>query len=453
MIDKVIQYLIYGLVAVLPWQTVYLIREVFVEGEKWQYGTIGLYASDIVMMAIILLVGWTKRKDVLSWIASQRRSPSAIAVALLAMICYLGMSAAWSQDPPLTMMYTIRIVCGVFLVQSIRVTKINIKVFIAVLSISMAVSALLAIGQFMVQKDFGSTALGLSHHSAHMGGTSVIEVDGERWLRAYGSFPHPNILGGIMGVMIVFMVGVAPMFSTSARWRILSITTVIICFTALLTSFSRSGLIGLIAGMIALYFLQQVARKQGYTSKKIFVVAAASMSTLCVIFYASYSNLWQARVNNDTRLEKLSVQERTSQVTQALKVVRQNSITGVGMGTYTLHIASQERSQQPIWRYQPVHNTPLLILAEIGLVGVTLLAMLMAMLARNAYISGKERRYSLSQAVGASLVALFVTGIFDHWHWSSQTGILIITLFFGLLFGQRARSSEDDQEGGVKKST
>ncbi len=39
----------------LPLQTVYLLREPMIGGEKWQYGTLGIYVTDILL---VLILGW-----------------------------------------------------------------------------------------------------------------------------------------------------------------------------------------------------------------------------------------------------------------------------------------------------------------------------------------------------------------------------------------------------------
>lgn len=39
-------------VLLLPLQTVYLLREPMIGGEKWQYGTIGVYATDLLIVWI-----------------------------------------------------------------------------------------------------------------------------------------------------------------------------------------------------------------------------------------------------------------------------------------------------------------------------------------------------------------------------------------------------------------
>ncbi|MFC1788242.1 O-antigen ligase family protein [Patescibacteria group bacterium] len=46
-----------------------------------------------------------------------------------------------------------------------------------------------------------------------------------------------------------------------------------------------------------------------------------------------------------------------------------NPITGVGVSGYTF-VLSELKPDQRVWAYQPIHNSFLLILAEVGLLGL-----------------------------------------------------------------------------------
>jgi len=45
----------------LPLQTVYLLREPMIGGEKWQYGTMGIYATDILLILVLVLGAYCAR--------------------------------------------------------------------------------------------------------------------------------------------------------------------------------------------------------------------------------------------------------------------------------------------------------------------------------------------------------------------------------------------------------
>ncbi len=441
---KAIHYLAYAFVAALPWQTVYLLHEIFIEGEKWHYGTIGIYASDMIAIAIIGLTGWKYRTEVMVWMVKQVQKPTVTTVLCGALCAYIFAGVYWSSDPILTMTYALRICGGIFLAASLRVIHPKIGRLGVILAGSAALSGLLAIGQFVYQEDFASTMLGLSKHSAHVGGVSVIEADGERWLRAYGSFVHPNMLGAMMAMLIVFVSGALLVRRQSRVRRAISLIMIAICFTALLASFSRGGMIGLLCGMLTLLILQNASGTKELSDKKNIKKGIAGITVVMfvigAVFYTSYSNLWLARVQSDERLEKLSVQERTSQIGQALDIIKTKPILGVGAGTYTKYIALKDNEERgynaPVWKYQPVHNTLILIMTEMGLVGIAVLAGLVVTIAIRVYtrLQGNSRRErEIKVTIMAVLAVFIVTSLFEHWHWDNHMGILILALCAGLL--------------------
>ncbi|MBU0581243.1 MAG: hypothetical protein KKA19_08705, partial [Candidatus Margulisbacteria bacterium] len=75
--------------------------------------------------------------------------------------------------------------------------------------------SVLAIIQFFSQKIIANKWLGLAEHDPGTLGDLVIETSSGRWLRAYGSFPHPNILAGFL-VICLLLVMAALVFYFSA---------------------------------------------------------------------------------------------------------------------------------------------------------------------------------------------------------------------------------------------
>ena len=83
-------------------------------------------------------------------------------------------------------------------------------------------------------------------------GVSVVEnAEGVRWFRAYGTLPHPNILGGML---LIYLSGVVERFLTTGRLRWL-VPIGLGVMTGALT-FSRSAWLGagamLIGGVMLL---------------------------------------------------------------------------------------------------------------------------------------------------------------------------------------------------------
>ena len=93
--ERTWKYLLYAFVGLLPLQTVYLLREVFIGGEKWQYGTIAIYGTDILLLllAIIFLV----TPDLLSRFRVKPGMTMTEKI-LMVFVLWAGLSILWAPD-------------------------------------------------------------------------------------------------------------------------------------------------------------------------------------------------------------------------------------------------------------------------------------------------------------------------------------------------------------------
>jgi len=84
--------------------------------------------------------------------------------------------------------------------------------------------------------------------------------------------------------------------------------------------------------------------------------------------------------------------------------------------------------------YQPVHNIYLLIYSEIGIVGIALFILFLALLLYDFYFRlGFKKLYHFS--FGLIIVAVLIVGLFDHFLWTIQSGRFLFWLTLGLLAG------------------
>ena len=63
-LDKLIKILLSSILFLLPWQTIYITKENFLNGEKWQSGTLGFYALEgLLWLCAILFIVWFYKKN------------------------------------------------------------------------------------------------------------------------------------------------------------------------------------------------------------------------------------------------------------------------------------------------------------------------------------------------------------------------------------------------------
>lgn len=415
--EKISKYAFYAFLFLLPFQTVLLLREPFVGGEKWQYGVVALYGTDILLF--LLLVLWTFRRHKIQksdWI-------------LVLLLFWSGLSITWAGDQVLALYFSIKLALAIgvfFLARSIddADAKTTVKVLIA----AAVLQAMIGIGQFMTQSTFSSSLLGMSAHESWQAGTSVLKNEGGRWLRAYGSLPHPNILGGFLGATLVLGISyyVSSMRSVVANgrlmrtFRILYLVSCVLLLLGLILTFSRTAWLGAAIGFLAYAWATLKKNGSGKALLKAYIVLGITGAVFVGILHETVF----PRFDGATIGREGSVSERALSLEDARTLVAVHPFVGVGSGNSTAAIIESE-PDRPIWSIQPAHNVFALVFAELGIVGLVLFSFFLGS------ILYRSRRGT--DTIFAIAFLTLIPGLFlDHWLWTSHFGILLIFLFAGL---------------------
>ena len=85
----------------------------------------------------------------------------------------------------------------------------------------------------------------MAYHASNILGDSVIETSMGRFLRAYGPFDHPNILGGIMVLGIILVLYSSLQKEINRNSRLFYLISLALFYLALTYVFFPSGLAGL----------------------------------------------------------------------------------------------------------------------------------------------------------------------------------------------------------------
>lgn len=406
-------------ILLLPWQSIYLFREISIDGEKWHYGTIGIYPSTIIALILIgtLIIGKIIHKIPLTKIDHP---------TLFIGIFFIGFSALssfWTHDQSIALYNTAIFLLGFLLYLFLPRGVVSFKTATILLLIGASLHSLIALTQFLTQSIDPQTLLNISAHLSESGATATITDTTGRWLRAYGGMTHPNILGGFL--ILSTLLGMHAYIQTQkshATTRTALLIGMSLCFIGLVITFSRSAWIAFIIGLIITAILLWHRRQSFFNKIQIPLIAFMSIALL---FLISFPDLFFTRSIENTSLEHNSLSDRALYIDHAKHLVRNAPLIGVGYGNMT--IISYEESIDPlkqIWQYQPVHNVFLLILTELGIIGFILFIALLSVVMHKIWkISENHPR---THAFFASIcIALLTLALLDHW---------LITTHFGVLF-------------------
>lgn len=225
------------------------------------------------------------------------------------------------------------------------------------------VHSFIAMAQFGLQHDLGLHWLGEPNLDPQQRGAGVIMADGVRWLRGYGLTGGPNILGW---KLTLFMLWLWPHWQQSqGRQRLGLGLTLLIGSGGLFVSLSRSAWLGLAVGLgvSALTRRRQPVATRLSTDAKVLLGSLGLGLALFVwrfgaVVYGRFFNLAQP-------LEHQSLLVRWRDAGIALTLWRQHLWLGVGAGAY-------RTAAQAIFPVaHNVHNVPLRIGVELGVVGFT----------------------------------------------------------------------------------
>lgn len=513
---KFSKYAFFVFLFLFPFQTVLLLREPFIGGEKWQYGTIGLYFTDILLFVAIFSLTIASRfwrrladlrltifesKDSLPWssILKSKIENHKSATMLALLVLWSGLSIFWAADQALAGYFFVKLFLGAgafFIAQSLD--DEDTRTAIRILIVAAVIQAAIGIGQFAMQSAFASSLLGMSHYEAWQAGTSVLKNESGRFLRAYGSFPHPNILGGFLAIILVIAItdfrfqiancsviasdrrrrgnpeeneGTADSGLPRARRLTLTMTAewtgLLIILLALILAFSRAAWLGAAMGIVAycVFCIRSHVSGKKYVESGSNIISRSwnyvtFLKTLGVLGIAAAVFVFVLRDQVFPRFDSAtigregSVSERMVSLADAKTLIAGHPLLGVGAGNFTAAIM-EHNPDRLVWSVQPAHNVFVLVLAELGAVGLVLFSLFVGgviysvilSVAKNPGIPRQARNDSMDRVClkkqsiifGIAFLALLPGLLLDHWLWSSHFGLL----FFFLLAGLTMRRAEN----------
>ena len=306
------------------------------------------------------------------------------------------------------------------------------------LAVVVAIQSLVGIGQFVFQRDLGLTVLGELGLDPAVHGVSVLMAGDQRWLRAYGLTGHPNLLAALLAPLMLYLMSQARRAGGWRRWTLLGIVglgAVALVATASRAAWLAFG-IGLAVWLAALWTERRQAgqanppdKNVSRKSRRSAIAAVAVAGGLALLFLAIYGPLLMSRfLNLDTTIEARSIFERERDWGIAVQLIRQHPIAGVGMGSYLLRARAVDQAARV------VHNVPLLVTAELGLLAGLLWVWLTAAPFAAAIRLGKRGWQRLTPGL-APWIAVVTIGLFHGLPWinTGWRAAILMALILGIL--------------------
>lgn len=229
---------------------------------------------------------------------------------------------------------------------------------------------------------------------------------GREFLRPYGTFSHPNSLGGFYLLVFTFA-----LTQRRITHPVIKIALLFVSSALVLVSFSRTAIMGYVLVSI-LYFVRTFA-----TCKTCFF-AKVTIGFFLILFALGISG------------DLNSFKKRTDFVEKSISIISQRPFTGTGIGGYLIAQHQYPQKFVPFFE-QPVHNIFLLIIAQLG---VPLTLLLFVSIFRKIDIRNRGWEFFLP------FLCILITGNVDHYWITLQQNILVLAVISGILFSYEKKT-------------
>jgi O-antigen ligase len=422
-----------------------------------EYEAVFLYASDVFVLGFIVLA-----------LMCGGRALNIRVFAFTLIFLALSFISIFVASLPLLAAYNfLRLVVLVLLALSLSVFVWRISFSFVAFSFAFfaVLQAIIGFVQFVLQRSVGLHIFGESVLGPFVGGASKIPFGGAALLRAYGTFPHPNVLAaflllGLFSLLFLYVKNDAPLYADLYNYkklvrvnfrafiqsrhlyiRILIGASIFIVLTGILLTFSRAA--WLIALVLTPFFLiGSLFVSRGRLLHR--VMPIVRITVLLLLSLGALFNLfgWAAFPRAQISIDEPAVTQRLSYQDIGLHLMSKN-VLGVGIGNQVFYSVNKRVYEQfgmtEVWQWQPIHNLYLLIGSEIGLMG------LLAFLALVGWVVWRTLKNGLGLEQLTAFFFLFVLllfGLTDHFLWTLQQGRLMLWVVVGIVVSQWIQSKK-----------
>lgn len=398
---------------------------VYFSGKFNPFTSFSIYLSDIFLIISLILFGFSLLKNPKKKITL---GPSYISTFLFLILIISEILIFFAQSPIVSLLHTARIFeifCFYFLLINNNKYLLYLKTFIG----STIPQAFIAIFQYIKQGSAGFYFLGEPSIGKEILGVAKIDAFGTKVIRSYGTLPHPNILGGILCIGIFLTIVLLP-----GRKRIY-IPILIIQIIGLILTFSRSAIIGLLIGLIIYLFFKKrtkILKINPFKNIKSILISLLIVSGIIGVLTLT-PFLQRIFVNT----QEIGIKERFELLSISKDMLIQKPY-GVGLGQFTLNIQQVSQSKIPPWKHQPVHNSFLLLLNELGPLAFILTILILTKITKELFSLQKKlltkNKLRTISLIFSLFTAVFLIMSFDHYFYSLYQGQMLIPLLLSLIY-------------------
>lgn len=384
----------------------------FIRGIRVDYLSPVIYITDLLVITFISS----------AFLSGRIRFRNRTLVAFSAWCVFLLFAnIAVSVDIPVALIKSVKITEMVLFGCVITVVKPDRRKSLIFLSLAVIFSSMLAVWQYVLQHTVGGIFwyVGERTFSASTPGIALAEVWGQSILRPYATFPHPNVLGGFLTLTVLEIA----LYLKTERKKINGIETVVFFFAFLIgmiglaLSFSRAAWLVFAFGAGMITYRRQV---NSFLENK---------NAVLIVLYACI--LLSIAAPLIFRIPIRSLLERSDLMKAAVETTLSHPVWGAGLNNSIIRAYQPVKEMENLYFLQPVHNVFMLVMSETGMAGFSLLIFSLAFIV--------VKKVKNLDVFTLGFILLFFLALSDHYLFTLQQGLLLLTVTLSFLFLPREK--------------
>lgn len=319
---------------------------------------------------------------------------------------------------------------------------VQIKSFIPrVISILGVLESILGIVQFHLKHSVaGLYDFGQPHFDQFTYGIAkVVLPNGERYVRAYGTFTHPNSLGAFLLISIAMA-----LYLIFTRNKMFDYISLFILIVGMTVTFSRAGYLGLGIMLVGVYFtlLWKKIAPQKTISLAVATIILAGLISL--ISYHAFLSTRATISDSDTA-------DRIFSDHVGVAITKKYPLFGGGLGSISYLVPSVVPQDTPEWLIVPPHNYLLLVSSETGLISLAVFLCFLGIIFWQ-FCKGFKKFSGVGDKPEFVIlfwlfVSIFVIMQFDHYFYDQPLMRLLFWAILGIIAGAAFRNTQPEDRG------
>ncbi len=454
--------LLYLLVFLLPLGTRHLLGGV--TPGFHEYEAFFFYGTDFFVIIFSIWSVLTKP----SWlrVVASRGVGALLGAFLLATLASLFTAPSFALGAYVFARLVVLALFAVYLARFAESKKIVQTIF-AIIAVAAVVQSVIGFSQVAKQGSIGLSMFGEPMLTSYSGAASTIKAESGRFLRAYGTFPHPNVLGAFLVIGLLTLAywyteterklanavfpeqwrkvdSMKKAWAKRGEWtraqfvsagrkyfshklfvqRMLIAAATFVVVLGLALTFSRAAWAAAVIGL-AIFLVWALHQSFGAGVRLLGLLLVAGAATYLVLAPVI---LPRAEVS----VTEPAVTDRLAYTEIGIQLLGSHPY-GVGAGNQVLSAVRGglyvDHGMTKVWDWEPVHNLYLLVATELGWLGLLSFLAFLGIVCWQLIRSGPHLETGLITAI---LLGLLIAGMFDHYLWDLQPGRLLFWFVVGL---------------------